>query len=454
MTETAIVILAAGKGTRMKSRRPKVLHAVAGRPMLHHVLATARSLAPKRLVLVLGPDMESVSQSLPDGAPQAEIAIQQERLGSGHAVLMAKQALDGFSGDVLVLYGDVPLITAQTLDALLAARRAGAALAVLAFEPDDNAAYGRLVLGPDGRLERIVERLDADAVDAQITLCNSGIIAVDGGHLFSLLDDVGNDNAKGEYYLTDIVAGARARGLDCVHAMAAPEEVMGINDRAQLAEAEAVLQTRLRQTAMKNGATLLDPATTWFSLDTVLGADVTVGPNTVFGPGVTVAEGVEIRAFCHLEGAEVGAGAIIGPYARLRPGAEIGEGARIGNFVEVKKARVEKGAKINHLSYIGDARVGAGANIGAGTITCNYDGFTKSLSDIGAGAFIGSNSALVAPVMIGDGAVVAAGSVITRDVSADAIAIARGEQSEREGAAARRRDKKTGRGQKSGRAKG
>ena len=442
MTETAIVILAAGKGTRMKSRRPKVLHAVAGQPMLHHVVATARALAPERLMLVLGPDMEDVGESLPNAAPQAEIVIQQERLGSGHAVLVAKQALAGFTGDVLLLYGDVPLITAGTLETLLAARRNGAALAVLAFEPDDSAAYGRLVLGADGKLERIVERLDATAADAEITLCNSGIMAVDGGHLFSLLDEVGNDNAKGEYYLTEIVAGARARGLDCVHTMAAPEEVMGINDRAQLAEAEAALQTRLRQAAMKNGATLVDPATTWFSPDTVLGEDVTVGPNTVFGPGVTVADGVEIRAFCHLEGAKVGVGAIIGPYARLRPGAEIGENAHIGNFVEVKKARVEKGAKINHLSYIGDARVGAGANIGAGTITCNYDGFTKSLSDIGAGAFIGSNSALVAPVVIGDGAVVAAGSVITRDVAADAIAVARGEQSERKGAAARRRDKK------------
>ena len=449
MTETAIVILAAGKGTRMKSRRAKALHTVAGQPMLHHVVATARALAPERLVVVLGPNMAEVGQSLPAGAPEAEIAIQQERLGSGHAVLMARQALAGFGGDVLVLYGDVPLITAETLRALLAARRSGAALAVLAFEPEDSAAYGRLVVGPDGMLERIVERLDTDAATAEIALCNSGIMAVDGAILFSLLDELGNDNAKGEYYLTDIVAGARARALDCVHAMAAPEEVMGINDRVQLAEAEAVLQTRLRQAAMINGATLLDPATTWFSVDTQLGADVTVGPNTVFGPGVRVADGVEIRAFCHLEGASVKTGAVIGPYARLRPGAEIGEGAHIGNFVEVKKARVEKGAKINHLSYIGDARVGRAANIGAGTITCNYDGFTKSWTDIGAGAFIGSNSALVAPVVIGDGAVVAAGSVITRDVEADAIAVARGEQSERAGAAARRRDKK-----KSGNAKG
>ncbi len=444
MTETAIVILAAGKGTRMKSGRAKVLHALAGQPMLHHVLATARALAPERLVLVLGPDMEEVGDTLPDAVPQAEIAIQQERLGSGHAVLMAKAALAGFTGDVLVLYGDVPLITEETLRALLAARRSGAALAVLAFEPEDSAAYGRLVVGPQGKLERIVERLDGDAATAEITLCNSGIMAVDGAHLFALLDGLGNENAKGEYYLTDIVAAARANGLDCVHALAAPEEVLGINDRAQLAEAEAVLQGRLRQAAMKNGATLLDPATTWFSVDTALGEDVTVGPNTVFGPGVRVADGVEIRAFCHLEGAQVGAGAIIGPYARLRPGAEIGAGAHIGNFVEVKQARVEKGAKINHLSYIGDARVGAGANIGAGTITCNYDGFTKSLSDIGAGAFIGSNSALVAPVVIGDGAVVAAGSVITRDVAPDAIAVARGEQSERAGAAARRRDRKSG----------
>ncbi len=450
MTETAIVILAAGKGTRMKSRTPKVLHAIAGEPMLHHVVATACELEPARLVLVLGPDMEDVTRGVPD----ADIAIQQERLGSGHAVLMARQALDGFAGDVLVLYGDVPLITAETLRALLAARRTGAAVAVLAFEPEDSAAYGRLMLGPGGGLERIVERLDSDDSHAGLTLCNSGIIAVDGQHLFTLLDGIGNDNAKGEYYLTDIVAGARARGLDCVHAMAGEEEVMGINDRAQLAEAEAALQNRLRVAAMKNGATLIDPASVWFSRDTKLGSDVIVGPHTWFGPGVAVADGVEIRAFCHLEGATVGAGATVGPYARLRPGAEIGPGAHIGNFVEIKKARVEKGAKINHLSYIGDARVGAGANIGAGTITCNYDGFTKSLSDIGEGAFIGSNSALVAPVVIGDGAVVAAGSVIVSDVAPDAIAVARGEQSEREGAAARRRDKKSGREKKSGQGKG
>ncbi|MFP6777160.1 MAG: DapH/DapD/GlmU-related protein, partial [Alphaproteobacteria bacterium] len=350
--------------------------------------------------------------------------------------------------------GDVPLITAETLRALLAARCGGAALAVLAFEPDDSAAYGRLVLGPKGGLERIVESHDADAADAAISLCNSGIMVVDGAHLFALLDGLGNDNAKGEYYLTDIVAGAHARGLGCVHAMAATDEVIGINDRAQLAEAEAVLQTRLRQAAMKNGATLVDPATTWFSCDTILGEDVTIGPNTVFGAGVRVADGAEIRAFCHLEGAVVGTGAIIGPYARLRPGASIGDGAHIGNFVEVKQARVEKDAKINHLSYIGDARVGAGANIGAGTITCNYDGFTKELSDIGIGAFIGSNSALVAPVVIGDGAVVAAGSVITRDVAADAIAAARSEQSERPGAATRRRDKKSRRDNNGGQAKG
>jgi len=443
MTETAIVILAAGKGTRMKSRRPKVLHAIAGQPMLHHVLATARGLAPERLLLVLGPDMEAAGAALPDGAPPAEIAVQTERRGTGHALLMAEDALAGFSGDVLVLYGDVPLITDATLRALLARKRSGAALVVLAFEPGDSAAYGRLVLGPGGALEQIVERLDADPATAGIGLCNSGIMAVGGDHLFSLLNALDNNNAKGEYYLTDIVAGARARGLECAHTMASEEEVMGINDRVQLAAAEALVQERLRRAAMRNGATLIDPASTWFSLDTVLGEDVTVGANTVFGPGVRVADGVEIRAFCHLEGAQVAQGAIIGPYARLRPGAEIGAGAHIGNFVEIKKARVEKGAKINHLSYIGDARIGAGANIGAGTITCNYDGFTKSLSDIGAGAFIGSNSALVAPVVIGDGAVVAAGSVITSDVAADAIAVARGKQSVLPGAAARRRKKKS-----------
>ena len=442
MTETAIVILAAGKGTRMKSRLPKVLHAIAGQPLLHHVVATARGLGPERLVLVLGPDMAEVGAALPQGSPEVEIAEQTKRLGTGHALLMAEPALADFSGDVVVLYGDVPLITGETLRALLARRQSsGAALAVLAFEPEDSAAYGRLVLGSDGSLECIVERLDADEATAAITLCNSGIMAVSGAHLFGLLKALDNNNAKGEYYLTDIVAAARGLGLDCVHAMASEEEVMGINDRVQLAEAEAALQGRLRRAAMENGATLIDPATTWFSSDTVLGEDVIVGPNTVFGPGVRVADNVEIRAFCHLEGAEVSSGAIIGPYARLRPGAEIGEGARVGNFVEVKKARVEKGAKINHLSYIGDARVGAGANIGAGTITCNYDGYAKSLSDIGAGAFIGSNSALVAPVVIGDGAVVAAGSVITRDVAADAIAVARGKQSEYAGAAAKRRTK-------------
>ncbi len=440
-TGTAIVILAAGKGTRMKSRAPKVMHAIAGEPLLHHVVASARSLAPERLILVLGPDMEDVARSV----PAVEIAIQQERLGSGHAVLMARQALDGFVGDVLVLYGDVPLVTPETLRSLLAARRTGAAVAVLAFEPLDPAAYGRLEFGPGGGLERIVECLDSDDSHAGLTLCNSGIIAVDGQRLFTLLDSVDNDNAKGEYYLTDIIACARARGLDCVHAMANEQEVLGVNDRSQLAKAEAILQNRLRCAAMKNGATLIDPASVWFSRDTHLGTDVTVGPHTWFGPGVTVADGVEIRAFCHLEGATVGEGATIGPYARLRPGAEIGPGAHIGNFVEIKKARIEKSVKINHLSYIGDARVGAAANIGAGTITCNYDGFTKSLSDIGEGAFIGSNSALVAPVVIGEGAVVAAGSVIVSDVTADAVAVARGEQSERAGAAARRRAKKKSR---------
>ncbi|MBI07250.1 MAG: bifunctional N-acetylglucosamine-1-phosphate uridyltransferase/glucosamine-1-phosphate acetyltransferase [Rhodospirillaceae bacterium] len=437
-TGTAIVILAAGKGTRMKSRVPKVMHPMAGEPLLNHVVATARVLAPERLVLVLGPDMKDFAHSM----PEAEVVIQQERLGSGHALLTARQALDGFTGDVLVLYGDVPLITPETLCALLEARRRGAAVAVLAFEPLDTAAYGRLELGPDGGLERIVERLDSNHSQAALTLCNSGIVAVDGQWLFTLLDKIENNNAKGEYYLTDIVACARALGLDCVYTMANEQEVLGVNDRVQLAEAEAELQNRLRHVAMKNGATLIDPASVWFSRDTQLGSDVTIGPHTWFGPGVSVADGVEIRAFCHLEGAMVGEGATIGPYARLRPGAEIGPGAHIGNFVEIKKARIEKGVKINHLSYIGDARVGAAANIGAGTITCNYDGFTKSLSDIGEGAFIGSNSALVAPVVIGEGAVVAAGSVIVSDVTADAIAVARGEQSERKGAAARRRARK------------
>ena len=369
--------------------------------------------------------------------------MQDEPLGTAHAVGQARALLADFGGDVLVLYADTPLVRPETLERLVRARwEADSAAAVLGFRPEDPAEYGRLILAPDGTLARIVEYAEAGDDERAVTLCNAGMMAVDGSRLFALLDAIGNDNAKGEYYLTDLPAIVGGQGGACAVAEAPVEEVMGINDRAQLAAAEGVIQDRLRRAAMEAGATLADPATVWLSADTRLGADVTIGPNVVIGPGVVVEDGAEIRPFSHLEGVRVGRGAAVGPFARLRPGSEIGEGARVGNFVEVKNSTVARGAKINHLSYVGDAGVGAGANIGAGTITCNYDGYEKSRTEIGEGAFIGSNTALVAPVSVGPGAVVGAGSVITEDVDADAIAVARGEQRQREGAAARRRAKR------------
>lgn len=424
----AVVILAAGMGTRMKSKLPKVMHPVAGRPMINHLLATVAELEPERVVVVIGPGMDQVAAC---AAPHPTV-VQESRLGTGHAVACARDALAGFDGDVLVLYGDTPLITADTLRRMLRQRRAtpGPAVVVLGFRPEDSGEYGRLVVGERGSLELIIEHRDATPAQRGLPLCNSGVMCIDGARLFGLIDRLGNDNAKGEFYLTDIVALARADGQPCGYVEGDTDELVGVNSRAELAEAERILQTRLRLRAMANGATLLDPASTFFSADTVLGQDVTVGPNVVFGPAVTVGDNVEIRAFCHIEGTSIAAGAIIGPFARLRPGAEIGAEAHIGNFVEIKASRVEDGAKVNHLTYVGDARVGAKANVGAGTITCNYDGFSKSHTDIGAGAFIGSNSALVAPVKIGDGAVVGAGSVIIRDVAPGALAVARGTQME------------------------
>ena len=421
--KTAAVILAAGKGTRMKSDLPKVMHPLAGRPMIKHLLAAVDAAKLDRAVIVIGPEMESVAKAV---APVPS-AVQRDRLGTGHAVLCAKDALAGFAGDVLVLYGDTPLLTPETLGRVMQARSDGAAVVVLGFEPVDPAAYGRLVLDSQGGLDAIVEYKDATPQQRAIRLCNSGVMAADASLLFDLLSKVRNDNAKGEYYLTDVVALARGKGLPCAVVRAPEEELLGVNSRGEQAVAEAVIQTRLRNRAMDNGATLIDPSSVFFSVDTKLGQDVTVGPNVVFGPGVAVADGVEIRAFCHIEGAKIGKGAIVGPFARLRPGAVLQEDVHIGNFVEVKATVVETGAKANHLTYLGDARVGAGANVGAGTITCNYDGFLKSLTDIGAGAFIGSNSALVAPVKIGNGAIIGAGSVITKDVPADALAAARGD---------------------------
>jgi bifunctional UDP-N-acetylglucosamine pyrophosphorylase/glucosamine-1-phosphate N-acetyltransferase len=438
--KTAAVILAAGKGTRMKSRLPKVMHPVAGRPMILHVLATLRPLKLDRAVVVLGPGMDAVAAAV---APHP-VAIQAKQRGTGDAVMAARQALGRFTGDALVIYGDTPLLSPATLRRVLAARRRlpRPAIVVLGFEPADPAAYGRLVLARDGSLDAIVEYRDASRPERAIGLCNSGVMAADARLLFELLGEIDNRNAKREYYLTDIVARARARNLRCAVVRAPADELLGVNSRAELALAETAVQARLRKAALEGGATLLDPSSVYFSHDTQIGRDVTIGPGVVFGPGVRVGEGAEIRAFCHIEGAVIGPGAVVGPFARLRPGAVIGAGAHIGNYVEIKQATIEPGAKVNHLSYIGDARVGADTNIGAGTITCNYDGFLKSRTDIGRGAFIGSNTALVAPVTIGDGAIIGAGSVITRDVAADSLAVTRAEQREAKGWAARYRRRK------------
>ncbi|MFQ6017567.1 MAG: bifunctional UDP-N-acetylglucosamine diphosphorylase/glucosamine-1-phosphate N-acetyltransferase GlmU [Kiloniellaceae bacterium] len=439
----AVVVLAAGLGTRMKSARPKALHKIAGRPMLRHVLDVVAALSPERIVVVIGPEMEEVAAA---AAPWRTV-VQDEPLGTGHALACAKPALDGYcgpqeSGDVLVVFGDMPLLTPATLRAIADRRsRPGAPdLVGLAFRPADPAQYGRVVLGPKGQVLDVVEYADATEAERRIDLCNAGVVLGDGSVLFALVARIGKANAKGEYYLTDIFALANKDGLRAIMVEADPEEVLGVNSRAELAVAEAVVQTRLRARAMAEGATLVDPTTVWLSADTRLGRDVTVHPNVSFGPGVTVEDGAEIRSFCHIEAADIGPGAVVGPFARLRPGTALGAGARVGNFVEVKNAVLGARAKANHLSYLGDTEVGAEANIGAGTITCNYDGIAKHRTKIGKGAFIGSNTALVAPVSVGDGAIVGAGSTITRDVAADALAVARGAQKERKGAAKRFRN--------------
>jgi bifunctional UDP-N-acetylglucosamine pyrophosphorylase / glucosamine-1-phosphate N-acetyltransferase len=434
----AAVVLAAGKGTRMKTASPKVLHRLAGRPMIGYVLDHLKPLNCERIVVVVSPGMEKVAAAV---APNPT-AIQAQPLGTGHAVLAARAGLKGFVGDVLVVFGDCPFISAETIGRLVARRRAAddPAVVVLGMRPADPAEYGRLVLGMDGALEAIVEYRDATTEQRAITLCNSGVMAIDGKRLFGLLDRVGNANAKREYYLTDIVGIARANGGTCAVVEAPAAELIGINSRAELAAAEAILQERLRVRAMDGGATLIDPQTVFFSFDTKLGHDVVVGPNVVFGPGVDIGNGAEIKAFCHLEGARVAAHAVIGPFARLRPGTTVGERARIGNFVEAKNAALGPGAKANHLTYLGDAVIGAGVNIGAGTITANYDGFNKHRTEIGADASIGSNSVLVAPVKVGRGAIVGAGSVVTQSVSADALALVRGRQVEKPGWAAKFRE--------------
>jgi bifunctional UDP-N-acetylglucosamine pyrophosphorylase / glucosamine-1-phosphate N-acetyltransferase len=439
----AAIILAAGKGTRMKSDLPKVMHRVAGRTMIRHVLDAAAPLAPVRTIVVLAPGMDAVAKEVAaQEAGGAQIAIQATPLGTGHAALAARPALEDLLAgdrldDVLVLFGDTPLLSPPTLAAMLTERRRApeAAIVVLGMRPAEPNAYGRLVCGKDGMLEAIVEAKDASAAQREIGLCNSGVMAIAARHLLALLTTIGTDNAKGEYYLTEIVAIARRQGLPCRVVEAPLDELVGINSRADLAAAEAIMQRRLRAAAMAGGATLVDPGTVFFSADTRIGQDVTIGPCVHFGPGVVIADRVEIRAFCDIAGAHVASGAIVGPFARLRPGAEIGADAHIGNFVEIKQARIGAGAKANHLSYVGDAEIGAGANIGAGTITCNYDGFTKTVTRIGEGAFIGSNTVLVAPVSVGAGAYIAAGSAITRDVADDALAIGRGQQVDKPGRA-------------------
>jgi bifunctional UDP-N-acetylglucosamine pyrophosphorylase/glucosamine-1-phosphate N-acetyltransferase len=433
----AAIILAAGKGTRMKSDVHKVLHPIAGRAMLDHLLGIVDTLAPARKIVVVGAGREQV-QTLVD-ARGGELVVQDQQLGTAHAVRQAEPNLAGFEGDILILYGDVPLIEAETMAQMLARLNApdSPAAVVVGFRPADPQAYGRILAAPDGTIEKMVEYKDATPQERAVDLCNSGLMAARAEDLFALLARVGNDNAAGEYYLPDVVMLAGRDGRKSAVIEAEPWEMAGVNSRAELALVEAEWQRRRRLEAMADGVTLVAPDTVWFAHDTRIGRDTVIEPNVVFGPGVTIGERVTVKAFSHIEGAVIAAGAQVGPYARLRPGADIGEDARIGNFVEVKKAKLGKGAKANHLTYLGDAEIGAGANIGAGTITCNYDGFFKYRTVIGEGAFIGSNSALVAPVTIGDGALVGAGSVITRDVAPDAVALGRGAQTEKPGRAKR-----------------
>ncbi len=427
----AAIVLAAGKGTRMKSALHKVLHPLAGRPMLFHLLASVGELRPSATVVVVGAGREQVEAAV--AGTGTVVVVQEPQLGTAHAVQQAEAALADFDGDILILYGDVPLVEAATMRRMLDALSDDVAAVVLGFRPADPAAYGR-ILASDGIIAKMVEFKDASTAERAVTLCNSGLMAVRSRDLWSLLAQVGNANAAGEYYLPDIV-GLAALPSRVVETGA--DEVAGINSRGELAAVERGWQARRRVAAMADGVTLTAPDTVWFAYDTVIAPDVLIEPNVWFGPGVRVASGATIRAFSHIEGAEIGAGVEIGPFARLRPGTVLGAGAKIGNFVEVKNARLGDGAKANHLSYLGDAEIGAKANIGAGTITCNYDGFFKYRTTIGAGAFIGSNSALVAPVTIGDGAIVGAGSTVTADVEAGALALARGSQTVKPGWATR-----------------
>jgi bifunctional UDP-N-acetylglucosamine pyrophosphorylase/glucosamine-1-phosphate N-acetyltransferase len=434
------IVLAAGEGVRMRSARPKVLHELVGRSMLAHVLSTVRESAIGDIAVVVGPNGDRVAAEALKAAPEAKIAVQRERRGTADAVLAARDQIERGYADILVVYADIPLIEASTLAAMRTELASGADVVALGFEAADPVGYGRLI-ERNARLIAIREHKDASPEERASRLCNAGPIAFSGAEALSLLTAVKPDNAQSEYYLTDIVEIANARGLTARALVAQEKEVMGVNDRAQLAAAETALQDRLRRRAMAEGATLTAPETVFLSFDARIGRDVLIEPHVVIGPGCNIEDGAIIRAFSHLEGARVAGGAIVGPYARLRPGADIAAKARIGNFVEIKQSTIEEGAKVNHLTYIGDARIGANANIGAGTITCNYDGFAKHRTDIGAGAFIGSNSALVAPVTIGDGAYIGSGSVITKSVDADALAVARGRQEDKAGWAKAFRDR-------------
>jgi len=424
----AVVILAAGQGTRMRSDTHKVLHPIASRPLLLHLLDRVDALGADKRVVVVGKGREQVEAAI--AGRDVSIAVQAEQKGTGHAVQQAQAALAGYDGPVLILYGDTPFVEAETLRRMIDRLdgEGGPGVVVLASCPDDPAKYGRIILGKGDRIAKMVEYRDATEEERAVRLCNSGMMAVRAGDLFRWLAEVGNDNAASEYYLPDVVNIAAAEGREAVVIEGDPYETAGVNSRAELAHLELEWQRRRREQALNEGATLIDPESVWFAYDTKLGCDVTVEPHVVFGPGVEVADGATIHAFSHIEGATIGAKASIGPFARIRPGTKLAERTKVGNFVELKKADVGEGAKVNHLSYVGDASVGAGSNIGAGTITCNYDGFGKYKTVIGAGAFIGSNTALVAPVTIGDGAIIGAGSVITEDVEADALAVERSAQ--------------------------
>lgn len=440
----AVVILAAGQGTRMRSDTHKVLHPIAGKALLMHLLDSVDRLGAERRVVVVGKGRDQVEKAL--NGRDVSIAHQAEQKGTAHAVRQAKDALAGYDGAVLILYGDTPFVEPETLKRMLDRLDGGGGpgVVVLASTPDDPLKYGRIILGEGDHIAKMVEYKDATEEERAVRLCNSGMMALRTKDLFRWLDKVGNDNAAGEYYLPDVVNIAAAEGRDAVVIEGDPYETAGVNSRAELAHLELDWQCRRREQALQDGATLIDPESVWFAADTKLGRDVTVEPHVVFGPGVEVADGATIKAFSHIEGATIATKAVIGPFARLRPGAKIGEKARVGNFVEVKKAVLGRGAKANHLSYIGDADVGADANIGAGTITCNYDGFGKYNTVIGKGAFIGSNTALVAPVTVGEGAIVGAGSVITKDVAPDSLAVERSEQRGIAGWAKRFREKMSG----------